>query len=1239
MAVFTYYTWNDPPLLREGDAAASGIKFGVELDQPTTVPVSVEWRIVGDVDGADFPDARLPSGRLNFVSGDEYKEIVVKLGDDNLGELDETARLELFNPSSGSKIGFGAAAVRIVDDDAALPSPWSIDMPVSIKEGTSDRTFLEFNLSRPRTGQAETLEWRLVGGNNGIDGADFKGGQLPGGTLDFDFGDSTRTVRVELENDQLAELTEGIRLNVRSLTTGRRDYAETQLYDDDTTTLTLDASKFVKEGDSGSTAVTFDIVRTGDISAQTTADYALVKAVGDVNAQDFPGGKLPAGTVTFAPLQTKATIQIDVAGDTLYEQNEAFRVALSNPTGDAAISGLGATVLIQDDDPFPGLLSLAAEQLRKPEGAPDGTTAFTFVVTRSGAGAVGTSVDWAVTGGDADAGDFVGGKLPSGRLDFAAGETEKTITVEVAGDQRIEADEYFELTLSNPTAGARLDRFPAYGIVDNDDADPPVLAIAAGDADLAEGGVDDLTSFTFVVTRSGDASVAATADWAVVASGADPANARDFAGALPRGTVTFAPGERERTLTVEVAGDDVQEADETFQVVLANPGAGTELGASRADGVIRNDDVEPSVFSVSIANPEKAERTGSATSFVFTVTRDGPADAPADVDWAVSSETATVADFLGRTLPAGTLHFAEGVTSQTVVVRARGDGEVEADETFALTLANPTGGPQLGTAAATATILNDDSALSIAALDGNLAEGADGRTTAFTFQVTRAGDTSTAAAADWAVVAAGASADDFVGGALPEGTVSFAPGETAQTITIEVAGDELVEASEGFAVTLANPTGGVTLDVATATGTIRNDDVLGTSVVSVVDASDRTVAEGSDVATPVAFTVVRTGELQGAVTVAWAVGGDVDGADFVGGRLPGGTLSFAPGETSKDVSLAVLADAAPEGDELVRFTLSQTGPGRPDPLAEPGPKVEIGNASTFLTLLDDDAVPTVLAIAPADADKAEGNGGETPFRFVVSRTGDTSGTATVDWVLRFDGTNSADFPADAPLAGTVRFAAGEAAQTIEVAVKGDTANEGDEQFLVELTAPSSGVELGTATATGTIRNDDGAIVGTDKADTLTGTQRDDVLTGLAGDDVISGGRGNDILYGNAGSDTLDGGAGIDILNGGNGSDRFVIASADDAPPDGPRYEEIRAFARAAGDRIDLSAIDAERATEADEAFVFNGGGELTGAGQLRVERFEGDLLVTGSTDADAEAEFALVVSTSLTTLRASDFVL
>ena len=70
----------------------------------------------------------------------------------------------------------------------------------------------------------------------------------------------------------------------------------------------------------------------------------------------------------------------------------------------------------------------------------------------------------------------------------------------------------------------------------------------------------------------------------------------------------------------------------------------------------------------------------------------------------------------------------------------------------------------------------------------------------------------------------GADASDFDGGILPNSTVLFADGETSQLITINVAGDTEVEASEDFLVTLFNPSRGGTLDPDAAAGTIVDDD-------------------------------------------------------------------------------------------------------------------------------------------------------------------------------------------------------------------------------------------------------------------------------------------------------------------------------------------------------------------------------------------------------------------------------
>jgi hypothetical protein len=108
------------------------------------------------------------------------------------------------------------------------------------------------------------------------------------------------------------------------------------------------------------------------------------------------------------------------------------------------------------------------------------------------------------------------------------------------------------------------------------------------------------------------------------------------------------------------------------------------------------------------------------------------------------------------------------------------------------------------------------------------AEGASGGT-AFAFTLTRTGPTDGTGSATWSVSGSGAhpaDAADFVGGALPQGTVSFAAGETSKTITVNVAGDGGVETDETFTVTLANPTG-FTLQTATATGVIVNDDTTG----------------------------------------------------------------------------------------------------------------------------------------------------------------------------------------------------------------------------------------------------------------------------------------------------------------------------------------------------------------------------------------------------------------------------
>ncbi|MBP2295975.1 beta strand repeat-containing protein [Azospirillum rugosum] len=119
----------------------------------------------------------------------------------------------------------------------------------------------------------------------------------------------------------------------------------------------------------------------------------------------------------------------------------------------------------------------------------------------------------------------------------------------------------------------------------------PTLSIAAADASKDEGNAPG-TAFTFTLARNGDVAGSSSVAWALTGSGGTAADDADFGGRLPSGTVTFAPGETSKTITVTVAGDTQEEADEGFTVTLSNP-VGATLGTATANGLIRNDDIAP----------------------------------------------------------------------------------------------------------------------------------------------------------------------------------------------------------------------------------------------------------------------------------------------------------------------------------------------------------------------------------------------------------------------------------------------------------------------------------------------------------------------------------------------------------------------------------------------------------------------------------------------------------------------
>jgi hypothetical protein len=1068
----------------EGNSGTTDFLFRVTRTANSTGSMTVKYEVLptgGTANEADFAGNVYPKDTVTFGSDSTLATITIRVQGDTAIEPDETFTVKISDPSPSTNVTIvnATATGTITNDDQVVVSIAAAE--ANKAEGTAGAT-TPFTFRLTRTGSVEleqmTVDWAVSSsGANKADAADFAENKLPTGTATFAAGETTTTVVVNVKGDTDVEADESFIVgisnpspatNVVVAQPGDGGNATGTIRNDDVTLGITATGASKAEGGSGTTPFVFTVNRAGDLSGTTIIRYQVSgSGTHAAEASDFSGGLFPEGFVTFSPTDSVKTVTIAVNGDNAVESDEGFTVTLTNAPANVRLAPAAAEGTIQTDD---SAVEIAAKEAVQTEGN-TGTKAFTFTVTRSGLTTGVTTVDYAVTSGGSgqpDATDFGGTAMPQDHITFLAGETTKTLTINVNGDTAVENNENFTVTLSATNPNVSFPTATAAGTIQNDDGTS--LAIEATAASKAEGNAGS-TPFTFTVTRSGITTGTLTVVYAVTGTGANPADATDFTGGqLPVNTLTFLDGQNSRTVAIAVSGDTAVEADESFTVTLSNPDPATdvEIVTPTATGTIQTDD--GANFAITADQAVQSEGDSGTKNFTFKITRTGLKTETISLDYAVSgngTNQADAADFGLTQFPHGTVTFLPGDETKTVTIEVNGDKAVEQDEGFRVTISNALpvdSTTRIVTATADGTILNDDTSVAIAATDAAKAEG-NADTTPFTFTVTRSGLTTGQTKVDYAVSGTGtppANAADF-GTELPRGTVTFEAGETTKTVTVSVAGDVTPELDEQFTVTITpNGADPATISTATATGTIQNDD----NVALAIAATDAAKPEGNSGTALLVFTVTRAGQSQAALTVDYTVAGSgtnpANASDF---STMTGKVTFAAGETSKTLTVTVNGDTSVEPDETFTVTLSNPVPSESVQLITP--------AATGTIQTDD----TGLAIAATAADKAEGDSGTTDFTFTVTRTGQTTGAATVSYTVAGSGThavNAADFGGTLPSGGTVTFGAGETSKTLTISVSGDLTVEADEQFTVTLSGPSAGAQLLTSTANGTVRNNDSA---------------------------------------------------------------------------------------------------------------------------------------------------------------------
>ena len=1175
-------------LTRDGDLA-SALQVGVRVSE----------------EGAYLAADAKPAG-VAFAPGAATARLTVATDDDTLDEEDGAVSVEL---PAGDRYRNGdpAAATATVTDDDEPPALAVAD--AAAPEGAGEIVFTA--LLDTASGKQVTVAWSTAeeaGARDGDGGAAWEGVdyQAASGTLTFAPGALERTVTVTLVDDEQDEPDERFAVALSEAVNATAGAAaHGTIEDDDLPVVTVAAVvERVEEG----AAAGFTVTRAGDLAVLLAVPLTVSESGSYLSAE-------PAAEARFEAGQRWASLLLATVDDAVDEEDGTVTVTVDADADYVSGDPGSAQVVIGDDDAPP---ELSIADARAVENAAAGALQFTVALSAAGDGEV--TVAYATADGTATAAEPADYVAAAGRLTFASGVLERTVTVALVDDVVDEDEETFTVALS----GARQailagggQTLSATGTIADDDA-APELSIAAARA--AENVAAAALEFTVALSAASERAVTvayATADG--TATAAEPA---DYVAAA--GTLTFAPGALERTVTVALVDDVVDEDEETFTVALSGArqaalaGGGESLSAT---GIIADDDAPPELAIAAVTDPARVAESGG--SLAFRVTLSAASERVATVAYETADGAATAdADY---TATGGVLVFEAGTTGHGVTVAILDDTRDEADETFDVQLREAQNATIAG-ARATATIIDDDPTPTLAIAAAEAGEGAG----SVAFRVTLS------AASGLPVTVAYATAD---GTALAvadytaaSGSLTFGSEETQKIIRVLPADDELAEADETFTVTLSDAVN-ATAGPAQATGTITDDDRLLVSVAAAAPA----VTAGADAL----FTVTATGATSSTdLEVDYAVAGTAAAGDDY--TQPSGSLTIPAGAARGTITIATRADADAVADPDVTLIVSLVA------AATTGTTVVSGSPAAT-TIEDDDHAPVITGTALTVAENqtavatlaaSDADGDELEWSIPSGTAGGADGahfTLSAARVLAFKEAKDYENPDDAdgdgayeltvqvsdghnPVTAALTVTLTDVVPAVTIATEAGQATEGD---TVAYTVTRSGDLTGALSVTVTVSESGGAVLASGEAGA-----RQVAFSGTAATAAVSVGTVDDAVDEPDATvtATLTAAAGYTVEADNAAA---VTVADDDAAP------EVAGEALAVGEGVTevatLTATDADLGDGALQWEIPSGGGAdaahftLTGAGVLAFKEAKD---YENPDDADGDGAYELTVQVS-----------
>ncbi|NTV15308.1 MAG: DUF1566 domain-containing protein, partial [Desulfobulbaceae bacterium] len=632
------------------------------------------------------------TGNLAWADGDMAdKSFTINIIDNYVYAVDKTVLLRLSAPTGGALLGTQDYTwLSITNNEAPIAfgnSTWSVS------EAASTAT-----LWAVRSGGSQGaagISYATVPGGTAVAGTDYT---AVSGTLSWTANDTT-TKYIYVPILPNATYGGGVDKTVKLALTsptgtavlGSPDTVFLTIVDDEPALSFVASTYSVNEGGG---SVTVSVKRKGNASGAVSVNYATSDGFATAGS-DYTA---TSGTLNWAANDTaNKTFTIPIINDTEVEFAETVNITLSNPTAGVFVGNPGTAQLTIIDNDNPGTIAFSAATYSVDEDDPARIVRITATRTGGSDGAVGVS--YSTSGGTAiNQSDYY---YASGTLSWANGDAaDKTYDIGIYPDNNWEGNgaETVNLLLSAPTGGAVLGS-PSTAVLTIDDHGDwaGTFALSSPTYTVAEDG----GSATITATRTGGYNGEVSVRYYTYGGGTATSGV-DYT--YTSGYLVWPAGDTaDKTFSIPIINNSASGQDKTVFLQLASIYYGGGAIGSQNTAVLTIVDDEGKNGTISLSSPvySVTEDGGAVT---ITASRTGGSTGAVTVDYATTGGgTATAgADY---TSTFGTHTWASGETgSWSFTVPILPDVMVEGDETFNVSLSNPTGGAILGTAAAVVTI-------------------------------------------------------------------------------------------------------------------------------------------------------------------------------------------------------------------------------------------------------------------------------------------------------------------------------------------------------------------------------------------------------------------------------------------------------------------------------------------------------------------------------------------------------